>query len=71
MQKNTRQCISCKQILPLSKFRKYKNVSGFGYRRYCRECESKADKVRRQKKEVQSVDNPFRLTDFYRKVKGR
>jgi len=50
MEKNTTdevQCITCKQFLPLSEFRSYKNQSGsIGYRRYCRECELKQGRER-------------------------
>ena len=41
-------CFTCKRVLPLAKFRRYKNTSGFiGYRRSCRECE-KTESVKMQ-----------------------
>jgi len=79
MQKNTiveKQCNDCKQVLPISKFRKYKNQSGnFGYRGSCRECERAQERERsHQKKAPLTIDNEnadiFRFKDFYKKVKG-
>ena len=81
MGKNTtvkKQCITCKQILPISKFRRYKNRSGsIGYRGYCRECEKAQERERFQKKEktqstIEKEMQPdvFRFIDMYRKVRG-
>jgi len=70
------QCITCKRILPLSKFRRYKTTGGlFSYRRYCRECEAAASirryhQKQKEKEEEEQKDNPFGFTDLYRKVKG-
>ena len=80
MQKNTifeKQCNDCKQILPISKFRRYENQSGFGYRRSCRKCENAQERERSQQKKAHlTLDNDekpdtFRFRDFYKQVKGR
>jgi len=72
------ECITCKQILPLPKFRRYKNRSGsISYRRYCRKCEREQSRERYQLQIAQSNiekklqdDDTFRFMDMYRKVKG-
>ena len=57
MQKNTtveKQCSTCRRVLPLSKFRRYKHQSGdSGYRGCCRECESKAEALRYHQKKME------------------
>jgi len=76
MNKNTtveKQCATCKQILPISKFRRYKHQFGdSGYRGSCRECERAQDQERRQKKTQLGVEknDTFRFTDCYKKIKG-
>lgn len=70
------QCITCKQVLPSSKFRQYKTTGGhFSYRRYCRKCEAAAairryHQKKEEKEEEAQKDYPFKLMDLYRKVKG-
>jgi len=79
MEKNTlveKQCSDCKQILPISKFRRSKNQPGsFVYRSSCRECEKAQSRERYQKKTQLDVDNDekpdiFRFMELYKKVKG-
>jgi len=79
MEKNTvveKQCIDCKQILPITKFRRYKHQSGnIGYRGSCIKCEMEQNRKRHQQKKAQlDVDNDekpdlFRFMDLYKKVK--
>ena len=58
------QCITCKQVLPLSKFRRYKKKSGFGYRRYCRKCEAEASDLRYHHKKNQSnIEKKMKCND--------
>jgi len=77
MQKNTMQCVSCKQVLLLSKFRRYKSRPGsISHRHNCKSCECEKSRERYQQKTQSKIDNdekpdPFRFMDFYRKVKGR
>ena len=80
MQKNTtveKQCSTCRRILPISKFRTYKNQSeSIRHRGSCRECEREQNRKRHQQQKTQlGVDNDeksdaFRFMDFYKKVKG-
>jgi len=71
------ECTTCKQILPISKFRRYKNRSeSIGHRGSCIECEREQNRKRHQQKKTQSaIDNDekpdiFRVRDCYKKVKG-
>ena len=62
MQKNTtveKQCDNCNLVLPISKFRSYKNRSeSIGYRNSCIECEREQSRKRHQQKKAQlDVDN--------------
>lgn len=53
------QCTTCKRVLPLSKFRIYKNQKGnIRYRHDCRDCEREKDRERRQKQKAQrNIEN--------------
>ena len=72
-----KQCGVCKQILPLSEFRRYRHQSGdSGYRGSCRKCEREQSRKRHQQQKTQiGVDNDekpdiFRFMDCYKKIKG-
>jgi len=79
MQLNTtveKQCSVCKQILPIIKFRSYKNKSGgIGHRGSCIKCEREQNRQRHQRTKMQlGVDNDekpdvFRFMDCYKKIK--
>lgn len=65
----TQKCNVCKQVLPLSEFRSYKNRSGdIRYRAYCRDCERKKGRERYEREKTQMPDN-YRFIDFYKKTK--
>ena len=72
-----KQCSVCRQVLPITKFRRYKNRSGsFGYRGSCRECEKARERKRYRREKVhlgvdtEEKEDNYRFLNFYKRVKS-